>query len=159
MLYSTFKFVRDFIRTLDEGITWDNLVKLLGDIIGMALGAYLAFGRIGAGISLVVGGTALIVSAFRDIIKNGMNLYNTLGLIAGLLTAGLGISILTKSWIPMAIAAIAKATIIIITFELIYIYNSLLHLFYIIHYRQEKKKNFYINHLLSLEKRYILLLC
>lgn len=114
MLYSAFKFLRDFIKTLDEGLTWDNLVNLLGDIIGLALGAYLAFGRIGAGIALVVGGVALVVAAFRDMEKNGMNLINTLGMIAGLLTAGLGISILTKSWIPMAIAAIASLVVALV---------------------------------------------
>lgn len=114
MLYSAFKFVRDFIKTLDEGLTWDNLVNLLGDILGLALGAYLAFGRIGAGIALVVGGAALVVTAFRDMEKNGINLINTLGMIAGLLTAGLGISILTKSWIPMAIAAIASLVVALV---------------------------------------------
>lgn len=114
LLYSTFKFVKDFIRTLDEGITWDNLVKLLGDIIGMALGAYLAFGRIGAGIALVVGGVALVIASFKDMEKNGMNLYNTLGMIAGLLATGIGLSIITKSFIPLAIAAIASLVVALV---------------------------------------------
>lgn len=114
LLYSTFKFVKDFIRTLDEGITWGNLVKLLGDIIGMALGAYLAFGRIGAGIALVVGGVALVIASFKDMEKNGMNLYNTLGMIAGLLATGIGLSIITKSFIPLAIAAIASLVVALV---------------------------------------------
>jgi len=114
MLYSAFKFLRDFLRTLDEGLTWDNLVKLLADILGMALGAYLAFGKIGAGIALVVGGVALVVAAFKDMEKNGMNLYNTLGMIAGLITAGLGLSILTGSFIPLAIAAIASLVVALV---------------------------------------------
>lgn len=117
-LYSTFKLVKDFIRTLDEGLTWDNLVKLLGDIIGMATGAYLAFGRIGAGIALVVGGSALLVASFKDMEKNGMNLTNTLGMIAGLFTAGLGLSVLTKSFIPLAVAALASlVTWLVYTFD------------------------------------------
>ena len=117
-LYSTFKFVKDFIRTLDEGLTWDNLINLLGDIIGMAMGAYLAFGRIGAGIALVVGGSALLVASFKDMEKNGMNLTNTLGMIAGLFTAGLGLSVLTKSFIPLAVAALASLVVwLVYTFD------------------------------------------
>lgn len=112
--YSAFKFIEDILRTLDEGFTWDNLKDLLLDIAGLAAGAYLAFGRIGAGIALLVAGAALVVTAFKDMEKNGMNLINTLGMIAGLLTAGLGISILTKSWIPLAIAAIASLVVALV---------------------------------------------
>lgn len=114
MLYSAFQMVSDIIRALDEGLTWDNLKNLLLDVLGLAAGAFLAFGRVGAGIALVVGGAALIVAAFQDMKKNGMNLINTLTMIAGLLTAGLGISILTKSWIPMAIAAIASLVVALV---------------------------------------------
>lgn len=114
MLYSAFQMVSDIIRALDEGLTWDNLKNLLLDVLGLAAGAFLAFGRIGAGIALVVGGAALVVTAFQDMKKNGMNLINTLTMIAGLLTAGLGISILTKSWIPMAIAAIASLVVALV---------------------------------------------
>lgn len=110
-LYSVFRLVSDIIRTLDEGLTWDNLTRLLVDIAALALGAYLAFGKIGAGIALVVGGAALLVTAFNDMEKNGMNLINTLGMIAGLFAAGLGLSILTHSFIPLAVAALASLVV------------------------------------------------
>lgn len=118
MLYATFRLVRDFIHSLDDGLSWDNLTKLLIDIAALALGAYLAFGRIGAGIALVVGGAALLVAAFKDMETNGMNLTNTLGMIAGLFTAGLGLSILTHSFIPLALAALASLVVALVyTFD------------------------------------------
>ena len=114
MLYGAFRLVRDFIHSLDEGLSWDNLIKLLADIAALALGAYLAFGKIGAGIALVVGGAALLVAAFKDMETNGMNLTNTLGMIAGLFTAGLGLSILTGSFIPLAVAALASLVVALV---------------------------------------------
>ena len=106
LLYSTFEGIQDFLRTWDEGITWDNLKQLLLDITGMALGAWIAFGKVGAGIALVLGGLALLALAFHDMDENGMNLENTLTAIAGLFLAGLGLSILTGSFIPLALAAL-----------------------------------------------------
>lgn len=114
MLYGAFRLVSDFIHSLDEGLSWDNLTKLLIDIAALALGAYLAFGKIGAGIALVVGGAALLVAAFKDMETNGMNLTNTLGMIAGLFTAGLGLSILTHSFIPLAVAALASLVVALV---------------------------------------------
>lgn len=108
LLYSTFEFIGDFLRTWDEGLTWDNLKQLLLDILGMAAGAYLAFGKIGAGIALVLGGLALLAVAFHDMNENGMTLENTLAAIAGLFMAGLGLSILTGSFIPLALAALGS---------------------------------------------------
>lgn len=108
LLFSTFEFIGDYLRTWDQGITWDNLMQLLLDITGMALGAWLAFGKIGAGIALVLGGLALLAVAFHDMNENGMTLENTLTAIAGLFLAGLGLSVLTGSFIPLALAALGS---------------------------------------------------
>lgn len=114
LLYSTFEFIGDFLRTWDEGITWDNLGQLLLDILGMAAGAYLAFGKIGAGIALVLGGLALLALAFHDMIENGMSLENVLTAVAGLLLTGLGLSILTGSFIPLALAALGSLLLMLV---------------------------------------------
>lgn len=91
----------------ENGIDWTNFLEILAGAGALVGGLALAFGKVGAGIGLVVAGAALIVTAFRDIEKNGVNLKNVLMLIASLLAAGLGISVLTGSWVPLMIAAIA----------------------------------------------------
>ena len=93
----------------ENGVNWGNMAEM---ILGVAIAAgalYKAFGNIGGGIALVVGGAALLITAFHDIIENGFNLQNTLLAIAGIMAAGLGITLLTGSFIPLLIAAIASA--------------------------------------------------
>ena len=50
----------------------------------------------------------MVVTAFRDIIDSGVNLKNTLLLIAGIVATGLGFFVLTGSVIPLVIAGIAS---------------------------------------------------
>lgn len=97
----------------ENGVGWGNMAEILGGIALAAVGLYLAlapisktFAKTAAGIALVVGGGAAIVTAFKDIIENGTNLQNTLLLIGGIVAAGLGFSILTGSFIPVVIAGI-----------------------------------------------------
>ena len=93
----------------ENGVDWGNMAEM---ILGVAIAAgalYLAFGNIGGGIALVVGGAAMLITAFHDIMENGFNLQNTLLAIAGIMAAGLGITLLTGSFIPLLIAAIASA--------------------------------------------------
>lgn len=92
----------------ENGVDWLNLIEMIGGLAAAALGLYLLFGPIAAGIALVVGGLGMLVTGFRDVMKNGWNLQNVLLSIAGLLAAGLGISLITGSWIPLLIAGIAS---------------------------------------------------
>lgn len=91
-----------------NGVSWSNLAGALAGLALLAGGLYIAFGSVAAGISLIVGGIALLITAFRDAYLNGWNLQNLFMSIAGILAAGLGISLLTGSWIPMLIAGIAS---------------------------------------------------
>lgn len=93
----------------ENGVDWLNLIKMIGGLAAAALGLYLLFGPIAAGIMLIVGGLALLATGFHDAMENGWNLQNTLLSIAGILAAGLGISLITGSWIPLLIAGIASA--------------------------------------------------
>lgn len=100
----------------ENGVDWGNMAEM---ILGVAIAAgalYLAFGGIAAGITLIVGGAALIVTAFHDMMENGMNLQNTLLTIAGIMMAGIGIGILTGSWIPLLIAGIASVLLAVVYF-------------------------------------------
>ena len=91
----------------NNGVNWKNLLEMLAGTAALAGGLAIAFGKVGAGIGLVVAGAAMIITAFKDICDNGANLQNTLLLIAGIIATGLGFFFLTGSVIPLAIAGIA----------------------------------------------------
>lgn len=91
----------------NNGVNWENLLEMLAGTAALAGGLAIAFGKVGAGIGLVVAGAAMIITAFKDICDNGANLQNTLLLIAGILATGIGFTFLTKSVLPLAIAGIA----------------------------------------------------
>lgn len=110
------EFVKAIWDMWENGINADNLTKALFTLAVLAGGLALAFGKVAAAIALIVGGSALFITGIRDMVKNGMNLYNTLSVVAGLLAAGLGISILTGSFIPMFIAAMLSALIALVYF-------------------------------------------
>ena len=100
----------------ENGVDWGNMAEMILGVAGAATALYLAFGGIAAGITLVVGGTVLLIVAFHDMMKNGMNLQNTLLAIAAIMMAGIGIGILTGSWIPLLIAGIAGLLLAIVYF-------------------------------------------
>lgn len=99
---------------MENGLNWGNMTDLIAGAAAVTGGLALAFGKIGAGIGLIISSAALLVAAFKDISTNGINLKNILTLIAGLLTGGLGISLLAKSWTPLLIAAFASIVLAII---------------------------------------------
>ena len=92
----------------NNGVNWKNLLGALAGTAALAGGLALVFGKVGAGIGLVIAGAAMIITAFKDICDNGANLQNTLMLIAGIVATGLGFFFLTGSVIPLAIAGIAS---------------------------------------------------
>ena len=102
-----FEYVYSWLDAWNNGIDWGNFLGMLVGLAAVAGGLALAFGKVAAGISLIVGGAGLLVVGIKDIIENGVTLENTLTVVAGILAAGLGISLLTGSWIPALIAAVA----------------------------------------------------
>ena len=100
----------------ENGVDWGNMAEMILGVAGAATALYLAFGGIAAGITLVVGGIVLLIVAFNDMMENGMNLQNTLLAIAAIMMAGIGIGILTGSWIPLLIAGIAGLLLAIVYF-------------------------------------------
>ena len=95
-------YIDAWINGIDEG----NFAGIIAGFTAVIVGLYLAFGQTAAAIGLIVGGAMLLVLGIKDIIENGVNLQNVLMVIAGLFAAGLGISLLTGSWIPLLVAAI-----------------------------------------------------
>ena len=98
----------------ENGVDWLNLIEMIGGLAAAALGLYLLFGPIAAGIALVVGGIGMLATGFHDAMENGWSLQNVLLSIAGILAAGLGIAMITGSWIPLLIAAVAGIAVAII---------------------------------------------
>lgn len=99
--------VKNYFDAWTNGLNKDNLAGIIGGI-AMALGGlYILFGTTGVAIGAIVAGISLLVLGFKDIIDNGVNLTNVLSVIAGIFLAGLGISILIGSWIPLLVAGIA----------------------------------------------------
>ena len=99
----------------NNGVDWGNLIEILGGAAAAALGLYLTFGELGAGIGLVVAGAAMVVTAFRDIDQNVLNLKNTLLMIAGIVSTGLGFWFLTGNVFPLVVAGIAAILFAITT--------------------------------------------
>lgn len=98
----------------NNGVNWKNLLGSLAGTAALAGGLALAFGKVGAGIGLVIAGAAMIITAFKDICDNGANLQNTLMLIAGIVATGLGFFFLTGSVIPLVVAGIVGVVVAIL---------------------------------------------
>ena len=111
-----FALVYFWLDAWNNGIDLQNFLGMLAGLAALAVGLALAFGPIAAGIALVVGGLAMLVVGIKDVIENGFNLVNTLTIIAGLLAAGIGISLLTGSWIPLLIAGFLAALVALVSF-------------------------------------------
>lgn len=111
-----FALVYFWLDAWNNGIDLENFLGMLGGLAALAGGLAIAFGPIAAGIALVAGGLAMLVVGIKDVIENGFNLENTLTIIAGLFAAGLGISLLTGSWIPLLIAAIVGILVALVSF-------------------------------------------
>lgn len=111
----SFELVRDTIRALNEGVTFDNLIQMLLDLGEITLGLGLAFGKTGAAIGLIVGGLALLGAGIKDLMTNGYSPEALAAAILGLLAVGGGIALAIGSWAPLIIGAIAGLFALIIT--------------------------------------------
>ena len=108
------EFAKNLMDAWTNGINMDNLIDTLRNAALAVAGLGIAFGKTGAAIGLIVAGVAMIVTGIHDMLENGMTLENTLYTIAGLLASGLGISLLTNSWIPLLLAGIASILLAIV---------------------------------------------
>ena len=111
-----FALVYFWLDAWNNGIDLQNFLGMIAGLAALAGGLALAFGPIAAGIALVVGGLAMLVVGIKDVINNGFTLENTLTIIAGLLAAGIGIGLLTGSWIPLLIAGFVAALVSLVSF-------------------------------------------
>lgn len=90
-----------------NGVSMGNFLEMLKGATELVLGLWIAFGKVGAGIGMVVSGLVMFATGLHDALENGWSFENMLSTVAGLLISGLGIAVLTGSWIPLLVAAIA----------------------------------------------------
>lgn len=99
-----------------NGIDWTNLAGMIAGVAVMVGGLFLLFGPIGAAIALLIGGVGLIVVGLKDFIETGELTNESLtAIVAGILLVGGAISLMTGSWIPLLIAAVAGLVLLIVT--------------------------------------------
>lgn len=90
----------------ENGLDWTSLMEIIAGATALVGGLTLAFGKNGTAIGLVVSGLAALVVGFTDAMENGVNLQNTLLVLAGIIATGLGITLLTGNLIPALVAGI-----------------------------------------------------
>lgn len=90
----------------ENGVDWGNFTGMIVGAGGAIYALYKLFGPLAAKIGLVVAGIGMLVAGFKDIMDNGLDLENTLTTITGIMSLGLGISLLVGNFIPMLVAAL-----------------------------------------------------
>lgn len=99
---------------LENGIDWDNFSGMLVGMLVVVGGLALAFGSVGAAIGALVTGIGMIIVSLSNFMKTGELTDEMLTAIAvGVLAIGAGISLLTGSWIPLAIAGVVSLVAIL----------------------------------------------
>lgn len=98
-----------------NGIDWKNLSGMLIGMIALAGGLALAFGPVAAAVALLVTGVGMVVLAFKEWIETGeLSNEACTALVIGITAIGGAISLLTGSWIPLLVAGIASAVVLIV---------------------------------------------
>ena len=114
-IFGALTLVQNILDSIVNGVTEENMT---GMIFGMTLavtGLYVALGAVAGGITAIVSGLAVLAVAFTDAEKNGWNFQNQMLAVAGILAAGVGIGILTGSFIPLLIGMIASLLLSVTT--------------------------------------------
>lgn len=100
----------------NNGVSFENLIGMITGIAEIVVGLYVALGPTAAAIGAVVGGIAMLIAGIKDAMDVGFNAQNLMMTIMGMLVAGIGIGVLTGSWIPLLIAGIAGLLLVITNF-------------------------------------------
>ena len=91
-----------------NGLDWTNLLTMLGGIALIVGGLAIVLGATGAAIGMLIGGIVLLVVALHEWITTGeLSTETFVALAAGILLVGGAIALLTGSWIPLVVAAVA----------------------------------------------------
>ena len=99
-----------------NGLDWGNFALMIGGVTAAAIGLYFAIkpfstelATMVAGITLVVGGLALMVVGVKDFIANGPTMQNTILIIGGAIAVAVGLATAGLSVLVSAIVAAVAA--------------------------------------------------
>jgi len=99
-------YSQGFIDAWKNGPDWDNIAEMIGGVTAAAIGLGLSIGGAAAGIVLLVGGIGMLAIGLKQWITTGTLSTKAFWLMeAGIVAVGIGISLLTGSWIPAIVAA------------------------------------------------------
>lgn len=116
-IYGTINNIKAIADQWKNGITDKNSYKWLWSLATAATGAYMAFGKLGAGFTLLIGGIAGVVTAIKDIIDKGKATQESLVQISlGIAAISGAIAILTGNPISLIITAVATVAALIIKY-------------------------------------------
>lgn len=116
-IYGAINNIKAIADQWKNGITDKNSYKWLWSLATAATGAYMAFGKLGAGFALLIGGIAGVVTAIKDIIDKGKATQESLVQISlGIAAISGAIAILTGNPISLIITAVATVAALIIKY-------------------------------------------
>lgn len=92
-----------------NGIDWANFALLLGGVATAAGGVALAFGKIPALVTVIVGSIAMIVSGTKDFIDQGPTVQNTILIWGGALAAAIALATMGVGPLIAAIVGLVAA--------------------------------------------------
>ena len=87
-------FIHGFTDAWNNGVNWPNLIEMVGGLAAAVFGLWLAFGKSGAAIALVVGGLSLFAVSMKYAFGKGVDWPNAIGMVIGLATAAAGLYVL-----------------------------------------------------------------
>ncbi len=101
--------VHGYLDAWKNGIDMSNLTETFGGLALVITGVGLAAGPAAAAVAALAGGVGSVVLAMREWIGTGqLSREGLIALTGGILLVGGALSLLTGSWIPLAIAAAAS---------------------------------------------------
>ena len=109
-LLGVYTLVQGVVDQVTNGLNWDNLGEQIGGIVILLGGLYLLLGPIGVAIGAIVTGIGEFALGLKEWIDTGTASNEILTQMSvGLGLIGVGIALITGSWIPLLIAGIGIA--------------------------------------------------
>lgn len=116
-LAGVFLLIRGALDAIENGVNWDNMAEMILGVALAAGGLYIAFGSVAGAIGLLVGSFVILGVGVVDWLKKGELTEQSFWLIeAGIIGVGAALSLMTGSWIPLAVAAVAASIAAIIRY-------------------------------------------
>lgn len=115
IIAGTFLTLKGYSDAWVKGVDWKNLLTTLAGIALIIAGITLAFGSFKGAVASVTGGVVLLVLSIKDIVANGLNWKNGLGLIAAALLIAIPIIIAFNTALianPIGLIIVAIAALI-----------------------------------------------